>query len=207
MTNKLRAAISLGMLFASALLAQTPQPHVMAKNVSEMLARSEESAKTKGFGGVVFSQMLQQANQYPSATLDSVVGGLERIAMTSPDQRARAWAAMELASGGSSETSKLGIIDHALSLYNRSSDKLVRSMIVGQMANQREKGKAISFLKLIASQSPRRQDFPQASLSAVSTLSHMGTPARAALIDLRHARRMTDPAAIGFVNWFLGTAP
>lgn len=184
------------------LCAQTSQPTLKLKSVPEMLTRSEESAKASGFGGTLLSQLLRNANKYPRSTLDSVATGLEAIALKSRNEKARAWAAGELARGGTSDQPQPGLLDRTLRVYRGSGDGLVRHTIVAYMANQHERAKAIAFLKSVASESPRQQDFIQASLSAVSALGNMGSEGRAALIELRDVGALRDPSALGFVNWY-----
>jgi len=75
-------------------------------------------------------------------------------------------------------------------------------MILGSLYSQKEREAAISFLKQVASQDEDHQDFPEASLEAVSTLSYMGADGRAALVDLRSRGAFRDPAARGWADWY-----
>lgn len=194
-----------GSVAGSTVSAQVPEPFPKGKGAKEMLAGAQIAAERSGSAGYGLSQVLAHPDQYPAAVLDSIVNGVEWMALHLKDGRARMWAAQTLATAGEIQRPMPDAFDRLIGLYRKADDQYVRSMILNRMEAQSDQTRAIAFLRDVALQSPRNQDVAQASLFAVSALSHMGTRGRAALIELRNSGTMTDPSAIGFVNWFLNT--
>lgn len=115
------------------------------------------------------------------------------------------WAAQTLATAGEIQQPIPGAFDRLIGLYRKADDQYVRSIILNRIELQSDQIRAIAFLHDVALQNPRHQDVAQASLFAVTALSYMEARGRAALVALRESGQMTDPRAIGYVNWFLST--
>jgi hypothetical protein len=180
----------------------TASPKV--KGVSELLSHFEETAIRTGSGGTDLAFMLRDWEEHPRARLDSIVNGFEQIVLHSNSANARLSAAVMLAfAAGSSDRPLGGLLDRVIALYRRTGEPLAQSAIVSSMYGQRDRPRAIAFLKSVAIEAPDRQDFTQASLTAVSTLARMGEDGRAALVELRQSGAVRDPAAKGYIGWFL----
>jgi hypothetical protein len=184
--------------------AQIPQPILKGnRGAKEMLATARIAAEKSGSAGYGLSEALTHPKQYPAAVLDSIVDGVEWMALHLKEGRARMWAAQTIATAGEIQQPIPTAFDRLIGLYKKADDQYVRSMILSRIELQSDQARAIAFLNGVALEGPRNQDFAQASLFAVTALSHMGVRGRAALVELRSGRKMTDPRAIGYVNWFL----
>lgn len=179
-------------------------PRLPIKSASTMLAQLEKSGVNSGPSGAVLGVVLQEQQQYPRTTIDSIVTGLERIALKSNSRDARQSAASALASAGSANQPIDRALDRVVNIYSQSDDPVVRLTILNQMSRQKDRRAAIAFLKKVAVEGPKQQDYPHASLTAVSELAHMGAEGRAALTELRTAGAITDSRARGYTQWFLG---
>jgi hypothetical protein len=113
-------------------------------------------------------------------------------------------AVITLSAAGTGEQPLPGMVNRLKNIYKQSDDRFVRGSVVAAMQGQKDRKPAIAFLKSIASEDPNHQDFPEASLNAVSSLSKMGQDGLAALRDLRQANSVADPSARGFIDWYLG---
>jgi hypothetical protein len=174
-----------------------------ARGVSELLGHFEETAIRTGSGGPDPFFILRDWDKHPRSRIDSIVDGLEHILFNSTSENARMSAAVMLAAAGSSDRPLPGLLERVIADYRRTREPLAQSAIVSFMTGQRDRPRAIAFLKSVAIEAPDRQDFTQASLTAVSTLARMGEAGRAALIELRQTGAVRDPAAKGYIYWFL----
>jgi len=192
------------MLFGALLLfplgsaaAQANREPRQTLRVREMLSLSEAGGTSSGAAAI-----LQQRKKYPPAKIDSLVGGLERLAITAATPIARMSAAGALANAGAGEDPLPGAFDRIVAVYRRSGEDLVRRIILSNMSIQHDKERAIAFLKVVAGEPPDSQDFTSASLSAVSKLGSMGDPGLAALAQLRESGALRDGKARGYVEWY-----
>jgi hypothetical protein len=143
---------------------------------------------------------------YPRSQVDSVVDGLVFLALNSESDHVKHVAARSLADGASIQQPIPGIFDRMLDVYSRSPDnRIVHIAIISSMQGQRDRARALAFLKTVALTrgDPNPVDGTGDPMWAVETLSHMGPAGRAALIELRNGNKFRNPAAVGYVNWFL----
>jgi len=158
-------------------------------------------------GKAVIPKEVQYPQRYSAARVDSVLDGLERIAQASNMARRFPTSAPVLAimEAGSAEQPPAGIFEREMRLYRASNSVTVRNAIIVLMPRQKDRTRALAFLKSVAMQSGQQRDYEYAPYQAAQALSHMGKDGRAALIDLRDKKLLRDGKAIGFVNWFLST--
>jgi hypothetical protein len=181
-------------------------------------AGAQEQREERGAVGA--SQLLQQFERegtthqnsllaivrYPDrhgrAKVDSVLDGLERLALTSTSDLVRARAAGNLAMAGASERPVPGILQRAMRVYQASNDPQVRRAILRSMGFQKDRTGSINVLKAVVIQARGEEDFPEAPFLAASALHWMGKEAAAALVELRDEGAIKDPVARGVVDYY-----
>jgi hypothetical protein len=198
------ALVCLAVLLATAPADAQPSQTMSVKGARAILATVDDSVGGNG-SALGLAALLSHPEKYSHATIDSLIDGVEQLALTSRSKFTRTTATVALANAAAADNPRPRTFDRLLALYHRTSDELVRRTVVHEMSYQRQQTQAIAFLKSVATASPKQQDFTQASVSAVSTLSRMGPVGRAALVELRDKNLLRDARAIGFVNWFLTT--
>jgi hypothetical protein len=196
------ATLLLGSGLVAHPLAAQPTPRWIPSSMSARawLAHFEKMAK-RGAGGDG-ADIVLHPGFYPRARVDSVIDGLERIALASGSQFVRGQAVAALSMAGSDDAPIPGVFERAINIYNRSDSHQVRGMIIGYMSHQRDRAKALSFLRSVAMEDPEQTD--DLPFLAVNTLSEMGNGGRVTLVELLDNELLRDPKSIGFVKWFLG---
>ena len=188
--------------FAPVIGAQPVDPPraIRSASAQHLLSSFEKRAAT---GSASLGTLLRQPERYEKLTIDSLVDGLEKLALSSSSSVVRSNAAWNLAIAGSARLSDRNLLNRLVRVYEQSTDELVRRSILGRMHVQQNRPAAIRFLIKVATESTSQQDYEEASLEAVSTLSYMGAEGKAALLILQRNGELRDPAARGFVEWFL----
>lgn len=158
-----------------------------------------EQLARKGVGAD--ADIVRHPSLYPRTRVDSVVDGLERIALGSGSDLVKGEAVAALSMAGSDDSSIPGIFERTTKIFMRSDSHQVRGMIIGYMPNQRERAKALTFLRSVAMSDPEQTD--DLPFLAVDVLSGMGTAGRATIADLFDKNLVRDPRSIGFMKWFL----
>jgi hypothetical protein len=176
------------------------KPSTAPKGATEVLANFEKRAKS-GDGTVL--QIILHPEEYPRARVDSVIDGLEKLALSVESELVRTEAAGALGMAGSAKKALPGVFNRELRVYRNSTSRTVRAMIVHHMWDQSERDRAIAFLKSIAVQDSDREDFSGAPFLASMSLSEMGADGRSALAELGEKRLLRDARTAGFVDWFL----
>jgi len=173
------------------------------KGAHEVLAIFEKNAQI----GLSYAppDIVRHPENYPRARVDSVIDGLERLALSADPQFVGSSAAAALTIAGAAESALPGIFGRVLSVYRRSSSAVVRGMILQCMYYENDRGRAIAFLKSVAAQDPANRDFDGAPFMAAMALREMAEDGRVALTDLRDKNLLRDPRTIGFVKWYLHT--
>jgi hypothetical protein len=136
------------------------------------------------------------------AKVDSVLDGLEQLALTSTSELVRMRAAGNLAMAGASERPVPGALQRTTRVYQSSNDPRVRRQILGLMVFQKDRNGAIDVLKAVVIQARGEEDFPEAQSWAASALHWMGKEAAAALVELRDKGAIEDPVARGMVDYY-----
>lgn len=117
--------------------------------------------------------------------LDGVMSGLEELALTHPEFRVRAAAAVYLMAPGNRalvSENPPGVIERVQRLYDRSDEVAVRSALIRWMPYQAEQNAATAFLETTAksNRSPAEQMWPEEML-AIDALARMGENGRVVL--------------------------
>jgi hypothetical protein len=188
-------AVLLGSIETGAQISQS------RRDAKETLADFQKFARTR-MGS--YPEEVRHPEKFGSARVDSILDGLEQIALTAEPRFTGSTAAAALAHAGSVEKAPPGVFDREVRVYAKSKHPIVRLTILNTMFEQKERARALAFLKSVAAQRTDQQDFQDAAFTAAEGLSRMGADGRAALIDLRGRGVIRDGNAIGFVNWFLG---
>lgn len=156
--------------------------------------------------GVVSARVIvRYPEQYPPAVYDAAVNGLERLALTSNDDRVRTAAVMALVNmgNGAADPPIAGTVDRLSSIFWQSNDKGLRASILRVMCCQAERAQAVEFLKAAA-----REDRPEDRGShwppahwALSTLALMGPDGQAALASLYAEDSVKNPVARAYMEY------
>jgi hypothetical protein len=182
--------------------AQSPAVQSQSSQAGGMKQLLSSFEKRAHSGSASLGSVVRHPELYTTAQFDSLIGGLERLALVSESALVRGEAARNIAAAGSAEYSEPRIIHRLIALYEKSDDELVKRSILARMYQQKDRRAAIVFLKGVASKSIEKQDYPDASFEAASNLTHMGDEGVNALAELRRTGQLRDPEARGFVEWF-----
>lgn len=178
----------------SPLLAQKPAcapwPHT-ACSIAEVLEQFALDARSRGlepseWGESVAMSILTQWGEIAPARTDSLLDGLERLALAGSNEYVRQSAASTILF---SVPERPGTAARLLRIYRRSPDPLVRSTIASASIRLRERALLIPLLKELATQDESNEDFTEASWVAVSVLLHMDEEGRQALRELHASGR------------------
>jgi hypothetical protein len=176
-----------------------PSGHVNA-SPERLLAdfAAEEQGRSHGTAtaGPNIAHVLNNSHRFPAQTVNAILTGLERLALSSPDARVRVGAASAFTTAGSRRNPRPipGIAQRMLRMYDRSQDRGVRRVLVSFMGRSAEPQVVIPFVRTLAIQDPHVADFPGAASHALATLAAM-EGGRSVLQDL-HARGLVrDPGA------------
>jgi len=195
--------VILGFIVPMACAAQGGSPAVVRTDAREVVARFEKRAQT-GNAGV--PEVLRHPENFPGPTVDSIVDGLENLALRAQPEFARRDAIIALALAGSNKKPISGIFERVMRVYQRSDSHLVRVMIIGYIAEGQDRARGIEFLKSTAT-SPPPPGFDMAPVLAAQQLSYMGAEGRAILSELNANGAIKDSRANGFVKWLLSSPP
>lgn len=188
------AAVFLGSIRTGAQASPSP------RGAKETLADFQKFGRTRRGS---FPDEVRHPERYGSTRVDSVLAGLEQIALTAEPRFIGSSAAASLAHAGSVENAPPGVFDREERVYAKSKYPIVRLTILNRMFEQKERVRSLRFLRSVAAQRTEQQDFQDAAVTAVEGLSRMGVEGRAALIDMRDRNLLRDGKAIGYVAWFL----
>lgn len=162
--------------------------HGASELLTEFSDRSQDSLSHRA--GLVIGDILLRNAENPRARVDSLLVGLARIAAEGERPAAIEAVTMLGAPGFRTVPHPLpGTVLRLRRIYSRSSDPMVRRVIVGSMGWQAERVAAIAFVRKIAMAEPGHEDFPDAVHEAIRVLLAMGTEGRAVVSDL-HRRRL-----------------
>lgn len=142
------------------------------------------------------AHILTYHTDYPPADVESLLQGLERLARTGNPPRLRAEAALYLALPGTRRAARPmpGIFARLERLYRRSSDPLVRTVIIGALGGlATDRREAVAFLECKAAQP--REDVAGSAGKALTSLLLLGPEGREALRRLHATRAVHEPEA------------
>lgn len=174
---------------------------IIRRDARETLTQFETTARQ---GRSAIPDAVLHPENYSATTVDSVVAGLENLALSGESELVRSEAAIALASAGSANHPIPGAFEAKVKVYERSTSNLVRGMIINFIDTGQERQRAIEFLKSTAiSVGPPR--FDEAPFLAAQHLGFMGAEGRAVLAELHSSGKLKDPRARGYVQWLLTT--
>lgn len=166
--------------------------------VTVMLARLDRDHPGSSGPAAGIGSVLAHADLLPAAMIDSVLDGLQHLALTSPRSQVRTNAVGLLASAGKqwpkARSARAG--NRLAAIYRGTSDPDLKALLVGlSLSWLAEPGPALPILRDVAMQPESREDFPEASVWAVASLARMGDPGRAVLRDLHRRGAVRSAAA------------
>lgn len=138
---------------------------------------------------------LSNYGDYPAADLESLMRGLEELAVTGNPPRLRADAAIRLSIPGSKRAVHPipGIFARLERVYRRSTDPLTRSVLISVMGESTERQSAAEFLERIAKQEPA--DFAESQYKAIQSLRRLDEEGRVVLKRLHETQVVREPKA------------
>ena len=197
------AVVAVGLIAPIACAAQTGSITTQKMGAREVLTRVEQRARS---GGFAVPDVVKNPENYPRSTVDSVVQGLENLALGKEPESVRSGAAVALASAGSDKHIIAGVFDRKVQVYRKSTNNMVRGMIIAYIGEGQERGRAIEFLKSVATEDAP-PGFDQAPYLAAHALVNFGVPGIAALRELDARGIVRDAKTSGFVKWILANPP
>lgn len=211
MQNFTRALSLTVPLFLTASLAPTAsaQDRPAKGSAAAVLARFERAYRTDSATTDANGQLrtlLWSGDRSRPAFTDSLLSGLENLALKSEDRDIRVNATTTLASAGYQVDHPVpNVFDRVARIYRSTDDWSVRMHIILSSSWMAERSKAIRLLKSVAAQHGTSRDYEDAPWHAVGSLHKMGAEGRVALRDLQRQGTVRDPKAQGFVQWSLST--
>jgi hypothetical protein len=170
----------------------TSTPHQL---IAAFVRDYEGDGPLPSTAGMDLSAILLDRADYPGGSLNSVIEGLQEVALSQRSPRLRAVAIMYLASSGSRDAlhPRPGTVARLERIYRQSNNALVRASVVTGLARSAEHHEALAFLEDVAAR--ESQDFPgapQAALTAIASHADEGT---GLLRRLHQAKAVHDPQA------------
>lgn len=170
--------------------------------VDSILARFEADARARppsSIGSALAAGVLSLPSPYASRR-DSLLNGLERMALLSDDQRVRHWAASELAFSGTvgrPEPPLPGVLRRLVRIYRARPDPVVRIAIRRSLPEQAERSAALTLLRGIAATPDTLRHVVDhvgdERLEALDRLAEMGEEGRAVLQTMHRNREARSP--------------
>jgi hypothetical protein len=160
-------------LSAAAVEAQGGRPvrRPPGELVAAFVRDNAKVGRAPSMATVELTSVLLGRADYPSANLDSVLEGLERVALTGTSSSLRAEAALSLSLPGSRRAlrPRSGTVARLERIYRRSDNPEVRGAIIAGLAHSVEQARALAFLEDVATEEPA--DYPGAALDALAAIS------------------------------------
>ncbi len=184
------ACVSLPEKLGAQHLVTTPPAELLDRFASEeALPGGPDEASS------AITHILVHPERYPSATVRSLIDGLERLALESASGNVRHSSVrhMSLAGRYSAARPEPGLLARFRRVYARTSDPELRVVVVTTMGGIAERRDAVAFLEGVARQDPASEDFPNAALWALRVLPGMGDEGHAALKSLHESKAVRHP--------------
>ena len=195
--SRLRCMVMTGavpvLVAMAAPLAEAQARRSVAKPPQQLMAEfvraSEHTGETAGASdimGVVLGRV-----EYAPGKAEEFFQSLESLALNGPVGRAQDKAVLLLGLAGSHRSSqpRAGTFARLERIYRDAPS--VRSLVVIAMAELVEQPAALAFLERVAT--APTPEFPEASLSAISSLQRMGDEGRRTLRRMHLSKSVTDP--------------
>jgi len=178
--------------WAPPVLAQAAY-HVTRAPAELLAAYVRESQTLNGHhdASTAITHILTHHTDYPPADVESLLQGLEEIALTGALSSLRAESAFRLSIPGSRRALHPipGAFPRLARVYRESSDVLVRRMVVNVMGDLTDRGEAAAFLERVASEEPPGGIAGR----ALASLLTMGDEGRLVLKRLHETKAVRDP--------------
>lgn len=177
-------------------------------SVSRVLAQFEEDIRLHGSyrGGYVWAlRIMTQQDSFTSAARDSLLAGLEELALGAADPNVRHRASTVLSLAGEPDSGKPlpGIVARLERVYRQTQDDLVRWNIRARAPLQADRRAAAAFLCSLAvapMPPPRAFDERDAATDALEQLARMGDVGRATLRQLHTGRTVRSEQARAYLE-------
>jgi hypothetical protein len=189
------AAVFVTALLVTACAETTPSavPPLSPERMKDGVSPAESAAVIEKLGGwpppragqaapAVQNPAPERCNATDVDVQNARLDSLERVIVATQDHQQRWYAVKALGEAGlmsSTERVCVGVVRRLAALYPRYDD--AQSLITALMINQTERTEAVAFLERVA----RTAGDPKGASRAVSALSRMGRPGRAAIRRLQ----------------------
>jgi len=189
-------------LLATALVGIPAAAHAHGQHVSRLpgelvaaYAREAQSPTGDVTARRDVTHIMTHHTEYTEAEVNTVLQGLEDVALSSAPARSRAQAALLMATPGSTKVARplAGVFPRLAQVYDRTTDPLVRSSVIAAMGLLADRRETTGFLEVVA------KTEPPGGLAgrAVASLDVMGDEGRAALKRLHDSKAMKDSEVQG----------
>lgn len=138
--------------------------------------------------------IVESPQDFTTETVEGVLDGLERFALSSDDRRVRVDAVVWLSTAGRTSASRTpypGVAARLRRLYEATEDRAVRLAAVSSMVRQADAAEAVAFLETVA----REDRSDSRAENAVANLTSYGDEGRAALMRLYDDDSVTSARA------------
>jgi hypothetical protein len=172
-------------LTAAPLASQTPD--CVTREPAELLAayvREHEALERRFMAEGDLIHILLRHSTYPAGDVETLLRGLEDLALTSSAPRLRALSVPLLAVVGSHRVTQplSETYSRLIRIYRGSQDPLVRMMVINAMGDLAVRSRAAAFLEGVAARDPKR--YVTEPDAALGSLLRMDEEGRAALMRL-----------------------
>lgn len=161
----------------SGYILRAPTPHGIATqrfpSAARMLADFARLGHQPQLGQVIFNRA-----PFPTALVDSLVLGLEQLALTGAHENIRSAAVSTLVFMGRDLPDGT---ERVIRIFERSNDQRVRGNVLVLLPMTSQKSRALGFLRRVAVRSGGPQDEPA---KAITSLAHLGSDGQAVLREL-----------------------
>ncbi len=173
--------------------ADPPRELPSAERMLTVFVEDAEAGRDGGTEGIVAVQYaVRNPARVPPARLDSLLAGLERIAVTSEGRRARVRAVMQL-----SRMEDSAGFERMMRVYrDASAHPDVRDMVVSTMHKPKLRRHMDAWVALLAGlvTAPAEvEEFPNSRFEAMKFLLALGAPGQEALIRIHRRNLARDP--------------
>lgn len=169
-------------------------------SVAQMLLTFEtEMARSDGRGRIPagVTHTLAHADSFAPARVDSLLDGLQRLALTSENNRVALMAVVVLASSADRHSARplAGVTDRLRSIIDGAASSGARRTAMHRLPLQCDVTTAVRALEAEAASTPEAQSYPGSARDAVALLRDTGGRGREALLRLHRGRRVQEPEA------------
>src|SRR5689334_9445194 len=117
-------------------------------------------------GRVAVPDEVRYPERYSEARVDSVLTGLEQVARNSSSGFVTATAVSAIMHAGSADRTTPRIFEREIQFYRNTDKLVVRGTILSRMPEQKDRARAIAFLRSVTIQSGSQRDYENAPFHA-----------------------------------------